>query len=274
MPSPGFLGIGAARAGTTWLDLRLREHPDLFLPRHRKEVHYFDKYYERGSAWYESFFTEAAANQLVGEITPRYLFDPAVPRRISQSLPTETKFLVVLRDPAARAVSHYQLKVRDDAVRVPFEDYLRQDPEILEYGMYARQLTRYFDLFGAESVLVLVFEETLADQPRALQQVGDFLGVDATKFRESSERVNASTVPRLPRVRRLARRGGVRLRELGLDRVVEAVKAAGGNRLFDSTRTVQPPSEEVLAAVRDHYRDSVAELADLLGRDLSRWPSH
>jgi hypothetical protein len=41
---PDFLGIGAPRAGTTWLDRNLRAHPDLYLPD-RKELHYFDRYY-------------------------------------------------------------------------------------------------------------------------------------------------------------------------------------------------------------------------------------
>lgn len=38
---PGFLGIGAARAGTTWLHARLAKHPQLWLPP-LKELHYWD----------------------------------------------------------------------------------------------------------------------------------------------------------------------------------------------------------------------------------------
>lgn len=38
---PDFLGLGAQKCGTTWLDRRLRDHPDLWLPP-QKEVHYFD----------------------------------------------------------------------------------------------------------------------------------------------------------------------------------------------------------------------------------------
>lgn len=40
-PVPAFLGIGVARAGTTWLHSALRTHPDLWLPP-IKELHYFD----------------------------------------------------------------------------------------------------------------------------------------------------------------------------------------------------------------------------------------
>ena len=39
--TPSFLGIGTARAGTTWLHANLRRHPEIWLPP-LKELHYFD----------------------------------------------------------------------------------------------------------------------------------------------------------------------------------------------------------------------------------------
>jgi hypothetical protein len=38
---PDFLVIGAQKAGTTWLDRNLRDHPQVWLPP-EKEIHYFD----------------------------------------------------------------------------------------------------------------------------------------------------------------------------------------------------------------------------------------
>jgi hypothetical protein len=38
---PDFLGIGAQKAGTTWLARNLQSHPQIYMPR--KEVHYFDR---------------------------------------------------------------------------------------------------------------------------------------------------------------------------------------------------------------------------------------
>ena len=39
---PDFIGIGAQKAGTTWLDRNLRVHPQVWMPR-IKELHYFDR---------------------------------------------------------------------------------------------------------------------------------------------------------------------------------------------------------------------------------------
>jgi Sulfotransferase family len=42
LPFPNFLGIGAQKAGTTWLAANLSHHPDIWMPP-LKELHYFDQ---------------------------------------------------------------------------------------------------------------------------------------------------------------------------------------------------------------------------------------
>ena len=44
---PDFIGIGAQKAGTTWLHRNLQVHPQIHMPR--KEVHYFDRKMNDGS---------------------------------------------------------------------------------------------------------------------------------------------------------------------------------------------------------------------------------
>jgi len=39
---PDFIGIGAARSGTTWVARQLAQHSDVWLPR-IKELHYFSR---------------------------------------------------------------------------------------------------------------------------------------------------------------------------------------------------------------------------------------
>ena len=63
---PDFIGIGAQKAGTTWLGHNLQAHPAIWMPR-VKEVHYFDeKLHEPGSAplrFARRVFGNAAANR-------------------------------------------------------------------------------------------------------------------------------------------------------------------------------------------------------------------
>src|SRR5918993_2901739 len=44
---PNFIGIGAQKAGTTWLARNLQVHPQIHIPR--KELHYFDRKMNDGS---------------------------------------------------------------------------------------------------------------------------------------------------------------------------------------------------------------------------------
>jgi hypothetical protein len=48
---PDFIGIGAQKAGTTWLHRKLQAHPQIWMPK-EKELHYFDeKIKQKGGLW-------------------------------------------------------------------------------------------------------------------------------------------------------------------------------------------------------------------------------
>ena len=112
---PDFIIIGAARSGTTHLLGQLNAHPNVLAgPR---ETHFFDTHrYTYGLGWYRLRFpTNKARRQayklglhpvLTGESSPSYLSHPNVPARVARGVP-EAKLLVLLREPAARAASHW-----------------------------------------------------------------------------------------------------------------------------------------------------------------------
>jgi hypothetical protein len=81
MDLPNFLGLGAQRAGSSWLYKLLQTHPDIYLPERCKEVHYFDRYYYRGIKWYKNFFHTHNSYKYTGEITPIYLYNTSVPEK-------------------------------------------------------------------------------------------------------------------------------------------------------------------------------------------------
>ena len=98
---PTFLGIGAAKAGTTSLAELLRSHPEISFPHHAKELHYFDERFGRVPRdWY---FQQFSQNTAVGEFTPSYLFLPECRDRIFDTLGADLRFIVALRNPVDRA---------------------------------------------------------------------------------------------------------------------------------------------------------------------------
>lgn len=195
---PDFIVIGAQKAGTTSLDAYLREHPDV-LPCAWKEVQFFHGLrYLEGEDWYRRQFLDPGdlrrvpayrERQLInGEATPYYLFHPHVPERIAGMVPN-ARLIALLRDPVARAYSHYQHNVRRGKEPLPFADALKREDEIFpgeharmqadpgyrseayyrysykQRGCYADQLERYYRLFPREQLLI-VKSEDLFERPQ------------------------------------------------------------------------------------------------------------
>lgn len=146
--SPGFLIVGAQRSGTTSLFKTLVQHPLVARPFLRKGVHYFDKRYDLGLAWYRGNFPVAATSRLrrlhsgvalTGESSPYYMFHPLAPDRIAHDLP-DVRLLVILRDPVERAYSAHAHEFARGFETEPFERALELEPQRLA-GEQARMLT-------------------------------------------------------------------------------------------------------------------------------------
>lgn len=273
MTLPDFLVIGAARAGTTWLDAVLRTHPQVYLPTRRKEVHFFDQNADRGLAWYEEFFpdaTEAAAYAAIGETTPRYLYEPEVPELIATTLP-DVRLVAILRHPADRAHSHYGLAVRDRGASTSFESLAETNPHVVGMSHYGEQLQRYVDRFGRDRLHIIVMEEATRDPQTALAGLGAFLGVDPAGFEPDVEVANQSFTPRHPRTRAALKRLAKGLRRRGFDGVAEWGKGRAAGRALGGAAKVPALDPSTRSRLAEQFADDIATVERLLGRPVSVW---
>lgn len=189
---PDFVIIGAQRGGTTSLYYYLTEHPDVSRAL-RKEVHFFDRHYDKGMDWYLAHFPTRVQPSAAGEASPNYLIHPEVPRRVHAAIP-DAKFIALLRNPADRAYSHYQMKVRRGAETLSFEEAIAQERErlrrspdpvsstwrdysYLTRGLYADQIERWWNVFPREQLLIVKSEDLYAEPERILHQTLAFLGL-------------------------------------------------------------------------------------------------
>ena len=127
---PTFLIVGAQKAATTSLFMYLCQHP-MVLPPVRKEVHYFDISARMPPDWYLAHFPLArggasGSTWISGEATPYYMFHPVAPSRIARQFP-RMKIIVILRDPVARALSHYHHEVRLRRETLPLLEALQAE---------------------------------------------------------------------------------------------------------------------------------------------------
>lgn len=272
---PNFLGIGVQRGGTTWLHTLLSSHPDVYMPTRRKEIRFFEQYYDRGLDWYASFFPkpeEAARYQAIGEISTQYYDCADCPQRIFATLP-EARLIIMLRHPVSRAYSHYGFVVQRRNFRGTFENFLNDRPKALEKGYYSRYLQNFLKYFGRGRILALVFEQVFPDVAGTQKQVADFLQIDAGKFpAEAGQRkVNASTVPAHQSLYGFIVKTGRRLRRKNLEPLVDFVMRLGIQKSLSEGKSLQPLDEDLRRNLSRSYAAEFDELERTMQIDLSAW---
>lgn len=92
-----FIGIGAEKAGTSWVAKCLAQHPEVYIPD-KKEMFFFNEYdphylkyqnrkYHRGLEWYAKQFPELERDKKIGEFTSTYFCCEQAPARIKANFP-------------------------------------------------------------------------------------------------------------------------------------------------------------------------------------------
>lgn len=226
MPEPRirFLIGGVQKAGTSALARYLARHPRLRLPTD-KEAHVFDAP-EFDEAWTPAqidarctrLFGEAeATDALHGDATPFYIVHPRVVARIARYNPA-MRWILLLRDPAERALSHFHMERQRDREGWPMwpavllerwrlhghaDDFARSSPlrrhSYRLRGDYARQLDALHAHFPRAQVLLLHNRELREHPTQALCKVCDFLGIEPVPGALHAETVFAGDYPAPPR---------------------------------------------------------------------------
>lgn len=200
MQTPHFLVIGTQKGGTSSLYNALTQHPQI-LKAARKEVHFFDQHYGRGHSWYLKQFPDCPPGQITGEASPFYMAHPLAARRIAEHCP-QTRLIVLLRNPADRAISHYHQEFRRHHDPLGLQEALdaeeartRADWQALAEGKllthsaaqrfsyrrrghYAEQLVPFLQHFPRESMAIYSSEQFFQQPHSLLPLLYHFLGVD------------------------------------------------------------------------------------------------
>jgi hypothetical protein len=272
---PNFLVIGAMRSGTTWLDKILRTHHQVYLPKRRKEIHFFDKYFSRGRSWYEQFFPtndEVSKFKWIGEITPKYIYDEKAPTRIKLYIP-DCKFIAILRNPVDRAYSHYGLSVRDKNESRTFVEYMEQQLNVFERGLYGEQIQRYLTHFPVDNFLFLIFEKTINQPDQVIRKIASFLSIDHNGFTIDSavKRENKSHIPYLRQLNVTLRQLGRYCRNKDLDWIVNIGKSLNLKSLVGSRGELPRLDPQIRALLLEKYESDVGLLETLIKEDLNIW---
>jgi hypothetical protein len=293
---PNFLVIGAGRSGTTSLHHYLSQHPDVFLTAEKSPNFFVSqdplppwegpaqqvmaRQWVRTLDDYEALFAGAGVRAAVGEASPMYLQSRRAPARIAAACP-EVRLVAILREPVGRAYAHFMGRRRDGldrrtdfskVVQAELSQPLPQDVAFGHYlgcGRYHHFLQGYFDRFPADRIRIYLYDDLLADASALVADLFAFLGVDPRFSPDMSRRYGQTGVPANP-VARFVWTRSVTARTLVRPWLPRRVRdLAAPMFLGDLSRPPLDPS--LHARVIDVFRDDIARLEGLLGRDLSHW---
>jgi Sulfotransferase family len=243
---------------------------------------------------YAAWFARASPDQLIGDVSPDYLWSAYAPALIAEARP-DARIIAILREPVSYLRSlHMQLlqsyvEVEPDLAKaLELEDARRQGrelptdtywPNALLYServRYVEQLRRFEALFPRERMQVLLYDDYRSDNQATVRSVLRFLGVDEDVPLEAGE-FNASRQVQSPRAHALLRNLIVADRPAA-KAVKSAIKAVTPMRLRQNTlHTVQrryvmgtptPPDETFVRELRARVAPEVVALSEYLDRDL------
>jgi hypothetical protein len=287
MSRPNLFIIGAPKCGTTSLADWLRQHPQVFVPASQNEPNFFNtdhvERFRLKLAEYERLFEPARDHhKYVCEKSVWYLSSKeAVPNILEYS--PDARFIVCVRNPVEMAYALHHHQVFDGIERLSsFREAWDAQAEraknlsgparasaYLLYGWTCKlgaQLERLLQRVPANRIHV-VFMDDIRQAPQAVFiALLNFLG--AAPFTPEFRTVNESKTNRFPFLRRIATRIGGAKRALGIKHSFGILGRIGRwNRKAQRWQ----PDEQMTAVIRSYFREDVALLGQLTGRDLSHW---
>ena len=289
-----FVGVGAAKAGTSWISAVLDAHPQVCMGKN-KELDYFlekmplymqqqlgtteTKMRPKGVDWLKKQFTHCQPDQLKGEYSPRYFNDPGSPRLIHDHNP-DCKLIFNFRNPVDAVWSFYHHYRVFHPVDISFEEAFESMPEGRAYFTYINWIVRWLEYFPREQIHVILMDDIKEDREQVYRDLCEYLEIDPVELDVVQKQVNPAKQIRSKKLLRalytmstvvgrspMLRWTRDRLKyDLRLGKAWDKVK-----RLNIKREKYEEMPPEIRAKVIDAFREPNRRLGKFLNRDLSHW---
>jgi hypothetical protein len=304
---PNFFIVGAPKCGTTSMHEYLQRHPDVFMPFF-KEPHYFGsdlqgsrfRQFRNKPDRYLKLFRDARGEKRLGESSPWYLVSRRAAEEI-QAYDPGAKIIIMVRNPIDMMYSMWsQFRYSGNEQIENFEEALAAEADrragrrirraahcitglyYRDMARFVEQVPRYFDRFGRENVLVVIFDDFRADTASVFDTVLDFLELDQD-FKMSFDIRNPNKEVRLEWLQKIIVNSGFSLMLLK-DRLTYLATTHSLAPYSYRTRVVKgviavyskyerrsPLTSDLRKRLAGELECEIDALSALLDRDLSHW---
>jgi len=277
---PNCILNGVAKSGTTALYRYLHEHPEVFMSS-TKELNYFayaedigereknNAFPARSLEDYKKFFELAGTAVIRGEASPLYFSSEVAAANIKRSIP-DVRLITNLRNPVDRAYSAYLMRFRKG--RASDDVYAEMVPERhhVKNGFYFDNLKRYYSLFSADQIKVVLFDDLHSDTETVVNNIYTWLGVGESSNTDFSKRYNRGYVPKNLFKHNLFR--AKRLLPNSLRTHAPAFLRDKIKSLENSNKAVAPELPlDLRSKLVQIYEDDIRKTQDIIEQDLSHW---
>ncbi len=300
MNLPKFLFVGTAKAGTTSIYEYLKQHDEIVIPK--KETFYFirDSMAENHLPYpqqrpkkelvltekeYFSHYEKIDTSKIAGEIGTGYLYYyEESARRIKETLGTDVKICIMLRNPADRCFSSYLHFVKDLHETCTFEVALSSEKSRIDaewdfmwhhsaMGFYANQVAHFTDIFP--NVKIWLYDDFRVRPIEIMDEIIEFIGASPKTDWKIEKIFNPSGQPKNKSLQKfITHENPIKSLLRPLFRLVlsnekrEKIRKNAKNR--NIKKGLQMTHEENLHLL-EIYKSDIIRLEKILNRSLESW---
>ena len=241
--------------------------------------------HDHGLEGYARLFDSCADANVRLESTTGYLYQQTA-LELLPGLPSKPRFVVILREPAARVFSTFRY-FQGHKAQLPHDMTFRRFIDVLDSGdpilqnneflrdaidhsRYAQHLAPWLERAGRERIRIVLFEEMRRNASTLVPDLAEWCGADKGFYESYAwPRRNESYEVRYPQMHAWVR--GHVLPFVRSERIKRGLRglyiAFNGRR----ARSTGKEEAEVLAGLRERFNDDNARLASEWELDLSSW---
>ena len=288
IPDVGAFLLGAPKSGTTWLAGALEQHPGICVsnPKEPNEIATHKGTFDRddGLPDWERYSSCFYGEGVKLDCSVHALACPITPSRVLEWWP-EARFIVCLREPVSRTISHWNMVLDTKEVAQYGADWESfgnawQDERLRVDSLYGASLARWYDLFSGDRFLLIESSRMRSEPGVVLSEIVEHLGVAKFDFNLSSVH-NANTAADRRPITLFGKVFKVVASVIpGIIKrpIVKSLQSRGINVykmpvLSSQRKKREGPSESEMVQMREDIRQDLSVLTELTGFDISNWLS-
>jgi len=309
--NPSFIGIGPPKSGSTALFHFLMQSNEVYMSKIKNPKFFYcnwkqnpeqfatgrtyEQYIKReitgGSpivefSEYQELFKDSNG-RMSGEISPGYLLYKESPKLIYDYNP-EIKLIAVLRNPVDRFFSHYNFFIQKKLETRSIEEVIKQEnimedvyfnDKFLENrpityirnGLYFKNLSRYFELFPAQNIKIILYDNFRQNPQEVLNEICEFLEISKFELEDIKEH-NVTMISNNQSIDSVVNAiSHLKIKKYLPDSLKSAAKSFQTfiNRL--NQEKIKPLEDEQRQKLNQIFKSDIEKLEKLIGLDLSVW---